>query len=117
MSPNVAFITRMFEIIDAADFDRLGEVFDAQVVYERPGYSPISGLAQLDDFYRFRRVIRTGRHHLHRLVFDSEAGVAIGLFTGELKDGSATEEPFADAYRFSGGRIAHRQTFFFRPAI
>ena len=39
------------------------------------------------------------------------------VFKGTLKDGAPTEEQFADAYRFSGSRIAHRQTFFFRPAI
>jgi len=107
----------MFDAIDGRDFDALGRYFHPDIVYERPGYEPIRGLDALLHFYREVRRIGGGRHHVEALVDDEEGAVAMGTFRGVLKDGAEANEPFADAYRFQDGRIAHRRTYFFRPAI
>jgi uncharacterized protein len=107
----------MFAAIDGRAFDDLERYFTHDVVYERPGYEPIRGIADLLRFYREERRIESGQHDVESLVCGDDAAVAMGTFQGVLKDGAPATEPFADAYRFQNGRIAHRKTYFFRPAI
>ena len=116
-SPTQTFIRNMFAAIDARQFDDLPRFFHPEIVYSRPGFDPVHGLDALDHFYRHVRIIRSGAHRVDRLVADGAAAVAVGVFAGELRDGTATNEPFADAYEFRDGLVAERRTFFFRPAI
>jgi ketosteroid isomerase-like protein len=110
-------IHELFRAIDTRDWDRLPEFFDADVVYERPGYEAFAGLERLGRFYRHERVIAAGEHHLEVVVFDGANAACWGRFTGVHKDGSAIDELFADFYRLAGDRIAHRKSFFYRPAV
>jgi ketosteroid isomerase-like protein len=112
-----AFVRTLFDIVDARDFDRLPEVFHPQVVYERPGYAPFEGLERLDRFYRHERVIACGQHRLDIVVVSDTHGVCTGRFVGTHRDGSAIDERFADVYTFQDGRIRHRTSYFFRPAV
>lgn len=111
-------ITRLFTIIDSADYDRLGDVFAAEAVYERPGYEPLQGLPRIEQFYRHERVIGSGRHTVEDVTC-SETGSAVsfGVFRGTSRAGEALEERFADVYRVQDGKIVQRTTYFFRPAI
>ena len=111
-------ITRLFTIIDSADYDRLGDVFAAEAVYERPGYEPLQGLPRIEQFYRHERVIGSGQHTVEDVTC-SETGSAVsfGVFRGTSRAGEALEERFADVYRVQGGKIVQRTTYFFRPAI
>jgi ketosteroid isomerase-like protein len=111
------FILDMFTAIDARAFHRLPEFFADDVVYERPGYPPIRGLADLTDFYEHRRRIRTGAHSIEEIVADTSAAVAIGEIDATLRDGARSCVRFADAYRFAAGRIIYRHTYFDVPAV
>jgi ketosteroid isomerase-like protein len=112
-----AVITELFKLVDAAEWDSLSRVFHDDVVYERPGYQPCRGIAQLIHFYRHERVIAFGTHHLERIVVDQDHAACWGKFIGAKKDGSPINERFADVYAMQDSKIRERRSYFFRPAI
>ena len=116
-SVNDSLIQNMFDAIDPKNHGALDQFFTADVVYERPGFPDICGFDDLVDFYRNRRIIRTGVHNIERIVDAGESAVAIGKFVGTLKDGAPANERLADAYAFRSGKICRRTTYFFRAAI
>jgi ketosteroid isomerase-like protein len=111
-------IHRYYELVDADDVEGLIALFDAKAVYNRPGYAPLVGRAELERFYREDRVIEQGRHTLSTAVMgDGEAAVH-GTFEGVLKDGRQVNLRFADFFTFSGeGVFQSRDTFFFSPMV
>jgi ketosteroid isomerase-like protein len=117
MHPGRQLIQELFHTIDARDWDSLPRFFSRDVVYERPGYEPLSGHEQLLHFYRNVRVIESGTHSLERLVLDDTCAACWGRFVGHHKNGSAIDERFADVYTFRDGKIATRRSYFFRPAV
>lgn len=110
-------IRAMFSAIDERQFDRLDEFFTSDAVYERPGYEPICGLPALQHFYREVRVITRGQHQLTHVLRDDRAAAAWGRFVGQDQNGNTLDERFADVYVIRAGKVAHRITNFFRPAI
>jgi hypothetical protein len=110
-------IRELFAVIDAARWDDLAAFFVGEVVFERPGYEPIVGLDALLRFYREERIIVTGKHFVEQVVTSTAAGACWGRIECVLRDGSRAEERFADTYLFDGGRISHRRSHFFRPAV
>jgi len=110
-------VHRLFDAIDSRRWERLPDFFDADVVYERPGYEPFRGLDRLDHFYREERVIASGRHHLEGVVVGDTQAACWGRFIGTHRDGTPIDEAFADTYQLTGDRIRHRKSFFFRPAV
>ena len=110
-------VHELFDAIDSNRWERLPELFDAEVVYERPGYEPFRGLERLDRFYREERVIASGRHHLTGVVVGDGQAACWGRFVGVHRDGSPLDVDFADTYELADGRIRLRKTFFFRPAV
>jgi ketosteroid isomerase-like protein len=107
----------LFQAIDTASWDHLPNFFHPNVVYERPGYAPIIGLAALHDFYSGIRIIAEGKHSLDGGLRDTDKAICWGHFHGRSKSGDALEERFADAYVLEEGLIKKRTTFFFRAAI
>ncbi|MCF6436723.1 MULTISPECIES: nuclear transport factor 2 family protein [Pseudoalteromonas] len=114
---NKIIIENMFLIIDSGEFDRLVEVFHPDVVYQRPGYSNIEGLEDLENFYKNVRVVRRGLHTINDLVCEGEKLVCIGAFEGENSKGQSLETRFSDVYQLKDGKISHRETYFFKPYI
>lgn len=110
-------IRDLFAAIDARDWDDLPRHFTSDIVYERPGYSPIRSLAELCDFYRNVRIVLVGQHALEHIVADEHRAAAWGRFQGRARDGLALDERFADAYEFRNGLICLRRTYFYRAAI
>ena len=110
-------ILDMFTAIDSKAIEQLPAYFNDGITYERPGFPIISGIEDLLDFYRNRRIIAEGKHTVESLVIDDHEGVAIGVFKGRLKNGAEANERFADVYRFNDGKISHRTTYFFQKAI
>ena len=110
-------IDELFRIIDGAEFDRLACVFAPDGRYERPGYPPLEGLAAIEHFYRDVRIIEAGRHTITGFVETRDTAVALGRFTGRLRDGAPAAIEFADAYRFAPTGIIERKTYFFTPAL
>lgn len=115
MSDNI--VKRLFEYVDSRDWDGLSNAFCDDVVYERPGYAPLVGLASVLHFYREVRVILSGRHELENVVVDDGCGACWGRFVGTHRNGSGLCERFADVYTFERGKIKTRKSYFFRPAI
>ncbi|MDB4914006.1 MAG: hypothetical protein JWM95_1650 [Gemmatimonadetes bacterium] len=117
MTPPIA---TLFEIVDSADWQRLDEVFHPDIVYERPGYPPFTGIAAVRLFYSDIRQIDAGRHEMEGLVITDSAAACWGTFRGVLKNGSESVERFADAYVLShesSPRVLWRRSHFFRAAI
>ena len=86
-------------------------------MYERPGYDPLVGLERVLRFYRDERIVVSGRHELHGIVVDGDAGACWGRMRGTLRDGSAADVRFAEVYSFADGRIRTRRSYFFQPAV
>ncbi|GHE54057.1 hypothetical protein GCM10018785_24400 [Streptomyces longispororuber] len=110
-------VTELFTIIDAARWDDLGLVFAEDCVYDRPGYDPLRGLAEIEHFYRVERVVATGHHQVRHVVSDLETAACWGRFTGTSRTGAPLDEQFSDAYTVRDGKIISRRTYFYRPAI
>jgi uncharacterized protein len=110
-------IQRMFGTIDRRDWSALGQFFAPNIVYERPGYSPLAGLAALDEFYQVTRMIGSGQHWIEHIVSGPDAAACWGVFVGTSRDGKPLKERFADVYEIRSGLVIHRVTHFFRPSI
>lgn len=106
-----------FAAVDANDFDRVLELFDDQVVYERPGYEPIQGKERLRRFFTEDRVIATGRHDIEGLLAEGDRVTAWGAFKGKSRTGVDLSEGWCDVYELRDARICRRRTYFFRPAV
>jgi uncharacterized protein len=113
----VSLINETYAIIDTAAYSRLEEVFDPNVVYERPGFDSIFGLVALREFYFTLRDVSTGTHELFEF-FECERGVATyGEFHGRSKKGRKLHEQFVDVFLFGRDLVVARKTFFFRKGI
>lgn len=110
-------IQSLFEAIDAKDLSLLPIIFHKEIVYERPGYDPFSGIERLLKFYNEERVVLEGKHYIENIIADGRYGACWGKFVGRRKDYTEIDEKFADVYIFEEGRIRFRRTHFFRPAI
>lgn len=110
-------ISHLFRAIDQRDWAAFRELFDPEVVYERPGYPPLAGMDRLLRFYAEERIIVSGQHYIEQIVIDDQHGACWGRFVGVTKDGSPADELFTDVYTFAEGKIKARRSYFFRPAI
>lgn len=113
-------VLRYYPLVDAKDLTGLLSIFDAGIVYHRPGYPPIVGLADLRLFYERTRIIAAGRHVITNVVCDQRAGkiAAEGTFDGRLRDGSAASVRFADFWALDAdGRATRRDTYFFKAEV
>ncbi|MFF7636874.1 nuclear transport factor 2 family protein [Kitasatospora sp. NPDC008050] len=112
-----SLVRQLFHIVDTRDWEELSEVFAEDAVYERPGYEPLKGLTRISHFYTHERIIASGRHAVDHVTAGHEAAACWGRFRGESNTGDLLDEQFADTYVLVDGKIAHRKTFFYRPAI
>lgn len=110
-------IRRYFDLVDAGDFDALDTVFHSQIVYHRPGYDAIVGIAALLDFYNNVRVLSGGGHTLDGIMVQGDVAVCWGRYQGRKKDGSPVDVQFADRYTFRDGLIIQRMTYFYQPSV
>jgi len=117
MSSPDELVRRLLNSVDAKDWVELATLVTPDVVYDRPGYRTLNGLAEFMDFYTHIRVVADGRHRLDSLLTDERTGFCWGHFDGTNRDGEPIAEVFADWYQFEDGRISRRRTFFYRPAI
>lgn len=108
-------ITTMFAIIDDCRWPELATVFDADCVYERPGFAPIVGVTSLQAFYAHHRPIERGVHRVDALIAEDASMCAVGSFDGVLRDGSPIQLRFSDFYCLRDHRVSWRRTFFFTP--
>lgn len=107
-------VSRLFAVIDGERWDELGTVFDRDAVCHRPGAEPLVGLAAIEDFYRHKRPIVSGRHELTRVVSDLDAAACWGRFTGRDQAGNTLDVRVAEAYLVRNGLITERTTYLHR---
>jgi steroid Delta-isomerase len=114
----LARVRLYYRLVDDGDVSGLVRLFTPDAIYERPGYEPLRGHAELTEFYRSTRVIASGQHTLHGIVCDG-AGVAVqGQFEGTLKTGPSVQLRFADFFELSpDGLFSRRDTYFFQPMV
>lgn len=117
MTAAEGIVEELFAIIDERRWDHLADVFEADCVYERPGYGAIRGVDELRRYYQSIRVIENGEHHIDKITCSDNWVVCFGSFAGVSRTGEPLRERFADAYELERGRIRFRRTYFFRPAI
>lgn len=111
-------LRQYYERVDAHDVTGLLDLFADDAVYHRPGYEPLVGRADLEQFYLAGRVIREGRHSVRTAVVDGAEAAVHGEFDGVLKDGRAVSLRFADFFVFNDeDAIQRRDTFFFTPLV
>jgi ketosteroid isomerase-like protein len=110
-------VRRYFAAVDANDFDRVLELFDDNVIYERPGYDPIEGKERLKRFFTSERVIANGAHDIQGVLAEGDRVSAWGEFEGTSRTGTQLREGWCDIYEFRDARIFRRRTYFFRPAV
>lgn len=105
-----------YRAVDDDDIATLLDVFDDDAVYLRPGYAPIRGRRELDEFYRRVRVISSGRHHIDSITATDDTAVACGRFIGRSRSGDDLAADFADLF-VGGARVRFRRTYFFAPLV
>ena len=113
-----AAVLDYYRAVDADDVPGLLDLFADHAVYHRPGYGPMEGKRQLEDFYRERRIIQEGRHRVTTVLCQGDTVGVHGEFEGRLTDGSTTRLRFADFFVVDAdGRFAERRTFFYAPMV
>ncbi len=105
-------VRKYYDAVDANDLETLFSVFSEDIVYERPGYSPITGMKDFKDFYRNNRIIKKGKHTLSNIIVHEPYVIVEGEFRGTLKDGRESYTKFVDVYTFSGKKAIKRHTYF-----
>lgn len=110
-------VRRYYRLVDAVELDQMFALFDEDIVYRRPGYEPLRGMAQFKAFYEGDRIIADGAHTVTSLI-DRDGGVAVeGDFRGTLRDGRSVSLRFADFFEFRGSLIIRRDTYFDAPLV
>lgn len=112
-----ATVRRYYELVDSGDLEGMLSLFDDDIVYRRPGYAPLEGMAQLRTFYEAERVIEHGRHTVTSLDASDDRVCVEGTFRGTLRDGRDASLRFADFFSFAGPRIIRRDTYFDAPLV
>ncbi|MFC3478471.1 nuclear transport factor 2 family protein [Halobacterium litoreum] len=105
-----------YDAVDDGRVDDLLALFADDVVYERPGQSPIEGKAELAEFYREDRPLTDGTHEIETVAVDGDRAAVRGTFEGK-QDGDPVTFGFADFHTFEDGDIAERHTFTDRDAV
>jgi ketosteroid isomerase-like protein len=103
--------------IDRGDVDAALTCFAVDAIYHRPGYEPFSGIAAIRAYYLDTRVIGTGAHRIHDVVYNDTMVAVRGSFCGESRSGEPLAVGFSDFWEFAGDMVSVRRTFFDAPAV
>ena len=114
---SVELIQRLFHAVDNSGWAAMQEIFDKDVVYERPGYEPFEGLERVLHFYKHERVLASGKHCIDQIVVDGDYCACWGQFIGFRKDNAPVDVLFADVYYVDKGKIKKRRSYFFQPSV
>jgi len=114
----VSNVRRYYELVDSGNVDDLVGLFAPDAEYQRPGYPPLVGHSDLQQFYQQDRIIDVGQHVVNTVVAQGSHIAVAGEFSGFLKNGSTTTLRFADFFTVNSvGLFARRETFFFTPLV
>lgn len=115
--PNRPWIDHFFQAIDSGNWDSLSELLADEVIYERPGYSPLVGKKVVLDFYKNIRIIKTGTHVVKEFIGSDAMLCYHGSFTGESHSGDQLSVDFCDFCNIKDGLLCYRKTFFYTASI
>jgi ketosteroid isomerase-like protein len=104
-------VLNYYQLVDAQKLDELFSLFSDNVVYERSGNQPITGIDEFKRFYRDSRMIRQGEHRIIETTVSGDEVIVRGRFSGVLKDGRKVEFGFSDFFFFSDTKIFKRCTY------
>ncbi|MDQ1044983.1 nuclear transport factor 2 family protein [Streptomyces sp. V4I2] len=114
----VSAVRTYYRLVDSGDVPGLVRLFAPDAEYHRPGYTKLTGHAELERFYREKRVIADGTHRLSKIVSQGRDVAVHGTFEGVLHDGTKTSVRFADFFSVNtAGAFSVRQTFFYAPLV
>ncbi|MGI9279481.1 MAG: nuclear transport factor 2 family protein [Endozoicomonas sp.] len=111
-SSNQSWIEYFFQAIDSGNWDSLSLFLADEVIYERPGYSPLVGKKMVLDFYKNVRIIKTGTHIVKGFTYSDDMLSYHGSFTGESYNGDKLSVDYCDFCNIKNGLLHHRKTFF-----
>lgn len=116
MPASEATVRRYYDLVDAEDYETLYELFSDDIVYYRPGQSPIEGKAAFRAFYEEGRPLEDGSHEVLRVVVDGDTAAVQGRFSGVQND-EPVDFGFADVHEFDDETIARRWTYTDRDEV
>lgn len=108
---------RYYNLVDNGELEAMYDLFADDIVYDRPGYALLEGLAALREFYETERVIRAGVHTVCGLIDGGDRIAVEGEFAGTLHDGSEIHLRFSDFLTFRNELIVRRNTYFHSPLV
>lgn len=107
-----------YVLVDTNDVEGILALFTTDAVYHRPGYGPMVGRSQIEEFYRSQRVIERASHRLAEVVASGSMVAVHGQCAAHLKDGRDVDLRFADFFvADETGAFRRRDTFFFAPLV
>jgi len=105
-------VKKYYKAVDENDLNTLFSVFSDDIIYERPGYEPLKGMKDFQNFYKSNRIIKEGHHTLKNIIVKEPYVIVEGEFNGILKNGNKSYTKFVDVYTFKDGKAYRRHTYF-----
>ncbi len=112
MSDLEDIVKKYYRAVDENNLDILFSLFSNDIIYERPGYEPLKGMEEFQNFYRSSRIIKSGHHTIFNIIVKEPYVVVEGEFNGVLKNGNRSYTKFVDVYKFHNEKICFRHTYF-----
>lgn len=113
---NEASIRRYYEEVDKSP-ENVISMFAEYANYDRPGYKTMLGKESIAEFYRSKRLIQGGTHHIRRLVSSGSLIVAEGVFEGTLHSNQEVKVGFVDLFEMDDALIINRRTYFHTATV
>ena len=106
-----------YTAIDAEEYDTVFDLFDEDILYERPGQENIRSIDALKEFYINQRPLSDGSHEIQSLISEGETVAVRGTFSG-IQGDTEVSFGFADFFVFNEtGRIKRRYTYTDRDTV
>ncbi|WP_435152966.1 nuclear transport factor 2 family protein [Haladaptatus sp. DFWS20] len=106
-----------YDYIDAEAYEDVFALFAEDIVYERPGQPPLSGMPEFREFYLKNRPLEDGKHEIEQVVVGDDTVAVRGRFSG-VQDGKRVSFGFSDFHRFDAdGKITERTTYTDRDTV
>ncbi len=112
MSDLENIVKKYYSAVDKNDLVTLFSLFSDDIIYERPGYKPLNGKEEFQNFYRTHRIIKSGQHTIFNIIVKDQYVVVEGEFNGVLKNGNKSYTKFVDVYKFQNEKAYYRHTYF-----
>lgn len=117
LQTNEDAVRMYYTAIDAEEYDTVFDLFDENILYERPGQENIRNIDALKEFYINQRPLSDGSHEIQSVINEGETVAVRGTFSGMQGD-TEVSFGFADFFVFSEtGHIKRRYTYTDRDTV